>query len=95
MTHCLLNFTTIVYVTFGSSVPTMIAYAYHYLQHEICAIEQGKTRYVYIYDYSKMLGHNCCFCYKNYSLAKNTSVVQGILMGPLLKTIYLDPGEAL
>jgi hypothetical protein len=47
------------YVTFGSSVPTMIAYAYHYLQHEIWAIEQGKTRYVY-YDYNKMLGHNFC-----------------------------------
>jgi len=94
MTPCLLNFTNIVYVTFVSNVPTMIAYAYHYLQHEICAIEQGKTMCVY-YDYSKMLGNNCCSCYKNYSLARNGSVLQGILMGLLSKTRHLDPGEAL
>jgi hypothetical protein len=72
----------------------MIAYAYHYLQREICAIEHGKTVYVY-YDYGKMLGHNCCSCHKNYSRARNSSVLQGILMDPLLKTRHLDPGEAL
>jgi hypothetical protein len=150
MTPCRLDFTTIVYDTFGSSVATMIACACHYLQYEICAIEQGKARYVY-YDYSHVLGHNCCSCYKNYSLARNSSVLQGILalclsylnpycmgritaffqwvfkftsydksalerlegqatfkfqtfwsirggkglMGPLLKTRHLDPGEAL
>jgi len=93
MAPCWLNFTTIVYVTFGSSVPTIIAYAYHYLQCEICAIEQGKTAYVYN-DYSKMLGQNCCSCYKNYSLARNSSVLQGIWMDSLLKTRHLDPGEA-
>lgn len=82
------------YVTFGSSVSTTTACAYHYLQCEICATQQGKTRYVY-YDYSKMLGHNCCSCYKNYRLTRNSSVLQRILIGPLLKTRHLDPGEAL
>lgn len=42
VTPCWLNFTTIMYVTFGSIVPTTIACAYHYLQCEICAIEKVK-----------------------------------------------------